>query len=194
MIPRPPKSTRTDTLFPYTTLVRSRRYVGPEEVVEEDDVGLRRSERGQGVVQPGACQRGLLALAQQRDERFKNRQHGALGRGELAAWVEFRHAVGEIAGEQCRLDRFQVAVVRRVRQSGGRRGRYPLGSKPRLSTGGLASHRFEEVEQWPELVSEQRRRVVHVVDEQDSLDRSEEHTSELQSLMRNSYAVFGWKK
>src|SRR3546814_15123164 len=85
MIRRPPRSTRTDTLFPYTTLFRS----------------------------------------------------------ELAAWVEFRHAVGEIAGEQCRLDRFQVAVVRRVRQSGGRRGRYPLGSKPRLSTGGLASHRFE---------------------------------------------------
>src|SRR3546814_5331591 len=25
-------------------------------------------------------------------------------------------------------------------------------------------------------------------------DRSEEHTSELQSLMRNSYAVFCWKK
>src|SRR3546814_9950598 len=67
-----------------------RRDVGPEEVVEEDDVGLRRSERGQGVVQPGACQRGLLALAQHRDERFKNRQHGALGRGELAAWVDFR--------------------------------------------------------------------------------------------------------
>src|SRR3546814_1060956 len=112
MIRRPPRSTRTDTLFPYTTLFRS----------------------------------------------------------ELAAWVEFRHAVGEIAGEQCRLDRFQVAVVRRVRQSGGRRGRYPLGSKPRLSTGGLASHRFEEVEQWPELVSEPRRRVVHVVAEQDSID------------------------
>src|SRR3546814_2853348 len=25
-------------------------------------------------------------------------------------------------------------------------------------------------------------------------DRSEEHTSEIQSLMRNSYAVFSWKK
>src|SRR3546814_9975262 len=98
-----------------------------------------------------------------------------------------------------------------------------------LSAGGLASQRFEGVMHWPELVSEQRRRVVHVVDEQDSLDtigveglddpflvshqpisstnmfilpartrptssskcnRSEEHTSELQSLMRISYAVF----
>src|SRR3546814_2875758 len=27
-----------------------------------------------------------------------------------------------------------------------------------------------------------------------TLERSEEHTSELQSLMRNSYAVFCWKK
>src|SRR3546814_1563878 len=27
-----------------------------------------------------------------------------------------------------------------------------------------------------------------------ALSRSEEHTSELQSLMRNSYAVFCWKK
>src|SRR3546814_3043449 len=31
-------------------------------------------------------------------------------------------------------------------------------------------------------------------DHQDKLDRSEEHTSELQSLMRISYAVFCWKK
>src|SRR3546814_12030205 len=28
MIPRPPRSTRTDTLFPYTTLVRSLEYRG----------------------------------------------------------------------------------------------------------------------------------------------------------------------
>src|SRR3546814_6413611 len=32
------------------------------------------------------------------------------------------------------------------------------------------------------------------VRDQGLLERSEEHTSELQSLMRNSYAVFCWKK
>src|SRR3546814_8527559 len=31
MIRRPPRSTRTDTLFPYTTLFRSHRHVGGEE-------------------------------------------------------------------------------------------------------------------------------------------------------------------
>src|SRR3546814_9527305 len=31
-------------------------------------------------------------------------------------------------------------------------------------------------------------------DNQEIFTRSEEHTSELQSLMRNSYAVFCWKK
>src|SRR3546814_11622536 len=30
MIPRPPRSTRTDTLFPYTTLFRSLRFRGPD--------------------------------------------------------------------------------------------------------------------------------------------------------------------
>src|SRR3546814_2415149 len=33
MIRRPPRSTRTDTLFPYTTLFRSMRYAGPREAL-----------------------------------------------------------------------------------------------------------------------------------------------------------------
>src|SRR3546814_17920109 len=35
MIRRPPRSTRTDTLFPYTTLFRSRHVVVPTEVVTD---------------------------------------------------------------------------------------------------------------------------------------------------------------
>src|SRR3546814_17806314 len=34
MIRRPPRSTRTDTLFPYTTLFRSDRYVGEHRAVD----------------------------------------------------------------------------------------------------------------------------------------------------------------
>src|SRR3546814_7027224 len=59
MIRRPPRSTRTDTLFPYTTLFRSRleagafpgedaRRIGAEEGVTEEDNGddhQRRAER-----------------------------------------------------------------------------------------------------------------------------------------------------
>src|SRR3546814_2717072 len=41
----------------------------------------------------------------------------------------------------------------------------------------------------------QREHDVEIADREEiSLARSEEHTSELQSLMRISYAVFGWKK
>src|SRR3546814_3428989 len=98
MIRRPPKSTRTDTLFPYTTLFRSR----------EPRMGLCRRRRGQGE--------------------------------------------------------------RRVARGGGgapRAGVARLGSpeRPRQRHAGMASR-----------------------------PRSEEHTSELQSLMRISYAVFCLKK
>src|SRR3546814_6900513 len=45
MIRRPPRSTRTDTLFPYTTLFRSRRAVGRDHVVEGRASGRRRRRR-----------------------------------------------------------------------------------------------------------------------------------------------------
>src|SRR3546814_15122401 len=40
MIRRPPRSTRTDTLFPYTTLFRSRNRAGPGGVDREHRAGL----------------------------------------------------------------------------------------------------------------------------------------------------------
>src|SRR3546814_2429606 len=46
MIRRPPRSTRTDTLFPYTTLFRSRpRHQGAERRVVEHVVGARQDHR-----------------------------------------------------------------------------------------------------------------------------------------------------
>src|SRR3546814_10556964 len=53
MIPRPPRSTRTDTLFPYTTLFRSRRGAGRDRP-RRDRGGrgrgpARRSWRGAGL-------------------------------------------------------------------------------------------------------------------------------------------------
>src|SRR3546814_20889966 len=36
MIRRPPRSTRTDTLFPYTTLFRSGQYAGPDRKAAVD--------------------------------------------------------------------------------------------------------------------------------------------------------------
>src|SRR3546814_6257705 len=100
---RPPRSTRTDTLFPYTTLFRSHAAI---KVVEEHFLG----------------ERGALA-------KRKQLQHGIFLAGQMNARAIHFHRLGvEIDGE-------------------------------------LAG-----------------------------ADRSEEHTSELQSLMRNSYAVFCLKK
>src|SRR3546814_5807835 len=111
MIRRPPRSTRTDTLFPYTTLFRSL-----------EDHAIRR-----------------------------------LGTFHEAAGVEMA-----VAGEQCAQPRFGRGFIDEARRIGGgiarRRGRIGI----------VAAHRQRH--------------------------RSEEHTSELQSLMRISYAVFCLKK
>src|SRR3546814_10060167 len=102
---RPPRSTRTDTLFPYTTLFRSRQHLQPE----------RRRPPGR---------------ARQRSTPARQDQRGR---------IDLRPRLG---------DRRPVA---------------PGEGRPRHGEAG-------------------RRR------------RSEEHTSELQSLMRISYAVFCLKK
>src|SRR3546814_16521464 len=44
MIRRPPRSTRTDTLFPYTTLFRSLAVVGKSLVVASDGGALARAQ------------------------------------------------------------------------------------------------------------------------------------------------------
>src|SRR3546814_4689053 len=110
MIRRPPRSTRTDTLFPYTTLFRS---------------GVRRDHR--------------LHAADMR--------HNAFGR------LAVRLAAEDAATER-----------------GSHRHRaYEVGRRTIAQPRGFAD----------ELVEPRR---------------SEEHTSELQSLMRSSYAVFCLKK
>src|SRR3546814_11892857 len=110
-IRRPPRSTRTDTLFPYTTLFRSdaKHGIGHETLVA----------RGQNV-------RPCPNLAAFDTKRDRQTPHALAHRAEHAAAIEYR----------CQ----QTAVMH------------------------------------PEQI------------------RSEEHTSELQSLMRISYAVFCLKK
>src|SRR3546814_1883910 len=118
MIRRPPRSTRTDTLFPYTTLFRS-------------------------VV-------------------------------ELAAQVVVGHgAAGGIAGDRHALDHRVRVVTQDVAILGG----------PRLGLVGVA----EDVLLHAAVLG-------HEAPLQAGRERSEEHTSELQSLMRISYAVFCLKK
>src|SRR3546814_1857236 len=111
MLRRPPRATRTDTLFPYTTLFRSLRV-------------------GRGLDAPGL-------------DLFLRRDLHDLSVAVVSAFLA--HAVRQLHGATLRTGR--------ARGLGQRVVRAPL---PRL--------------------------------------RSEEHTSELQSLMRISYAVFCLKK
>src|SRR3546814_1487329 len=114
MIRRPPRSTRTDPLLPYTTLFRS-------QFGSAGDVPGRHRQPDLGQMPP--CAQGVLA--------------GAMAEG---------HRQGEGQGHA---DRHPLAVEQ---------GR------------AIAGGRFQ------------------------GMTRSEEHTSELQSLMRISYAVFCLKK
>src|SRR3546814_5611209 len=130
MIRRTPRSTRTDTLFPYTTLFRSQEEVAQRLQVGEPldylgHVGDREHESGEQhgreVEEERAHHRLLLRLAHSRDQESNaERGHQVERRGE---------------------EQQQKAAVDRHAEP-----------------------------------------------------RSEEHTSELQSLMRISYAVFCLKK
>src|SRR3546814_9766533 len=118
MIRRPPRSTRTDTLFPYTTLFRSL-FAGP---------GRRRRDAAFRIHRRNQC------------------RHGGIGGGAAnQPWLsEILSRHGQYAARHRELD---VVHERPSRKAA-------LGAGP----------------------------------------RSEEHTSELQSLMRISYAVFCLKK
>src|SRR3546814_4967732 len=123
MIRRPPRSTRTDTLFPYTTLFRSRHHRPPVA-----DHPPRRESRARRPLRRRQIDAGepAAALLRPRERAHLHRRPG--------------HRAGD-AAQPARADGHGHS---------GHRAAAPL--------------------------------------------RSEEHTSELQSLMRISYAVFCLKK
>src|SRR3546814_9518611 len=131
MIRRPPRSTRTDTLFPYTTLFRS-------------------------------SGRGDLRL------RLRNPLAQIFIKHRQTRSAFFLHAGGRSTDDA-------LGLFPRFREGGGL-DRLRFGC-PRL--GGL---RLRQIACNLGLAA------------LDHTARSEEHTSELQSLMRNSYAVFCLKK
>src|SRR3546814_8401407 len=148
MIRRPPRSTRTDTLFPYTTLFRS----------EADPAGVGAALLDDLVE---ACER---AADDEQDVAGVDLQELLL---RMLAPALRRHA-GHGALDQLE-QRLLHALARHV--AGDRR------------VFGLARDLVDLVD-----VDDALLRLVDVV------VRSEEHTSELQSLMRISYAVFCLKK
>src|SRR3546814_6811404 len=128
MLRRPPRSTRTDTLVPYTTLFRSHR----------DAHGLEGVDR---------------ALAQVR---------GHVRGGEVEVG-------GVVEGDRRALRGVSVGEVEELELRRGVEAEAPLARLVEVAAQHLARVALERC-------------------------RSEEHTSELQSLMRISYAVFCLKK
>src|SRR3546814_2050835 len=145
MIRRPPRSTRTDPLFPYTTLCRS-----------------------QALGDVRADAHGAPVIEHLADERLRagvldNHVDDARLAGDLVLHLEpRRRAPADIDAVRILHDESLHAV----RICDARDVRHLLGGD-----GG----------------------VMQVIDER-ARNRSEEHTSELQSLMRISYAVFCLKK
>src|SRR3546814_5169381 len=143
MIRRPPRSTRTDTLFPYTTLFRSKacpstRLPGVRERCRPHEHVLSMpptaAEDRLADLYRNQDRRGDHEQKGQREKRLAERQHGHLRLKGLLKYGD---------GGRCRLCRIVAAC--------GQQRRYQV-------------------------------------------LRSEEHTSDLQSLMRSSYAVFCLKK
>src|SRR3546814_4810435 len=143
MIRRPPRSTRTDTLFPDTTLFRSQPpidllVVGVRHtLLERDPAGLQRFHRSVDVA---GAERDVL---------------DALALVLLEVFGDLRLVVGALVDRNADL---AAGACHRLR----------------LQPGQLAL----DVE------------VADLAEIEEALVRSEEHTYELQSLMRKSYAVF----
>src|SRR3546814_4403392 len=153
MIRRPPRSTRTDTLFPYTTLFRSADGDGTAEVV---GAGRRADELGT------------------RDYSYERSSYNLTGglRGDF-----------DIGGSDWRWDAFfqyqrnrtDTSIDGQISQT-----RLSLGLDSVVNADGDVVCRVQTLGCVP----------VSIFGLDTISPRSEEHTSELQSLMRISYAGF----
>src|SRR3546814_3266369 len=141
MIRRPPRSTRTDTLFPYTTLFRSDQTPDPPRPAGPRAVRLQPRPAAQPDGAVGAVAELRPAPA---DPDRDPRHRAGIGAGKP------RHPAH---GEQRRPGEFALPGRRQRRH-------LPAGRRPE-----------------PRLARQ-------------TGSETEEHTSELQSLMRISYAVF----
>src|SRR3546814_9760808 len=162
MIRRPPRSTRTDTLFPYTTLFRSQSSDCFQPRRERVAHPITASVRGQFAPREAVARivqsrswglarsaSPISSLRHDRNQRFV----GALlllGIAVSMDWI-INIAIGTLA---------------------------VIGRHARAVHGPTVPVAFYQIGIGDECLTK----------------RSEEHTSELQSLMRNSYAVFCLKK
>src|SRR3546814_4178298 len=154
---RPPRSTRTDTRFPYTSLFRS---------------AYTAVEIGGGHPRRATPRRPVLASLRDVDERRAPEVRRVQKRGIDS----LRETGGADRDELFRHEFLRIEPRKRTRPHANRQIN-AVQRKIDLQVGDVEQHRD-----------------VGVLSSEFLEARSEEHTSELQSLMRISYAVFCLKK
>src|SRR3546814_3374398 len=169
MIRRPPRSTRTDTLFPYTTLFRShsaprRDWRAAARYAGQVAPGAGRSPRAPGGLGARGAGRSALSLRDQRRSR-KGGGEGALPRRPLLP-------------HQRDADTSAAPEGSRRRRAGPYHAVYEEALPAAWHASGAGQRKHPD------------RHLALPLARQRARARSEEHTSELQSLLRTSYAVF----
>src|SRR3546814_6752303 len=90
MIRRPPRSTRTDTLVPYTALVRSLWRAGERDPARAARrYAVARGARGQAGAQPGLAWQCAAGEARHRMHRSRSEEHTS----ELQSLMRISYAV-----------------------------------------------------------------------------------------------------
>src|SRR3546814_484062 len=228
MIRRPPRTTRTDTLFPYTTLFRSHEQalpdppghhqqagaVGPRcpargetvevgrrtELVEPADDGIHGNGSARdglrAIAAPGAARAGRRLGAWPAPDRNGARKHTSPpDLPVLRIWILRRPVWRERrSGVMQQLKAHACAVVRSGDEGDGalhQRRVAREAAEERVAVAQLGDRHGERsaLAAADDLAVRDHARIAGL-DVVAGPARSEEHTSELQSLMRNSYAVF----
>src|SRR3546814_7798403 len=195
MIRRPPRSTRTDTLFPYTTLFRSalwyfldgRWYEGTDDAYVNGNVVQITPQVPGTVVSIGADDGDLVHAGDVLVQLDPSDADVALAEAK----ANLANTVRKVRGLYSSVNGAQADVA--ARKTAVDKARADYHRRVALAKSGAIS--AEELAHVSDALTSAESNLITAQQQYQTSkvlvdDRSEEHTSELQSLMRISYAGF----